>query len=295
MERTDVDFDDIYGPDQGDAGGPGHGPAAVSPDPVAVAEARLRLRAAEDAESSARRAHQAAEDALADAEAAIAVLEYKVQDLETEGAKQWSQAAARAELERARRAFDRAGRETEAAKTQLSRHESDVDHARAHLELVERTPAPPAPATEESVQRFAALPVFVEEYVVPNWVHHLGDNYAGRWCSRWWEHAEAITRLEAVWEAFEVMRLQPPPSLSTWLRDHFDPHMRMLTDLHGVFHRCDVDKHFHEAKKPWAIEEPPVGMFAVNPDAAVQPRPRSSTTTESVNAGSGENGVNGDA
>jgi hypothetical protein len=30
-----------------------------------------------------------------------------------------------------------------------------------------------------------------------------------RWCARWWEHAEAISRLEAPWKVFETLRQDP--------------------------------------------------------------------------------------
>jgi hypothetical protein len=47
---------------------------------------------------------------------------------------------------------------------------------------------------------------------VADWLHHyLLPNYRRRllhtrWCRRWWEHAEAISRLEAIWQAWEAMR-----------------------------------------------------------------------------------------
>ena len=47
---------------------------------------------------------------------------------------------------------------------------------------------------------------------VADWLHdYLLPNYRrrqlhARWCRRWWEHAEAISRLEAIWQAWEATR-----------------------------------------------------------------------------------------
>lgn len=135
------------------------------------------------------------------------------------------------------------------------------------------TPVPGAPETEpapRATPRFAGLPVFVEVFVVPHWVHRRHDG--SRWCARWWEHAEAVLRLEALWEAFEVMRREPAPSLSTWIIYHFEPHMRALTDAGGVFYRCDAAEGVHELPAQWELVPAPAGQFALDPAADIQPR-----------------------
>lgn len=295
MQRDD-DFDDIYGVDAmntpvddtpGDESGyqPGtvsgddasstETEGAPSPsrdsDPEAVAAARARLAEADKAMSEAGDRLAVAEDALADAEGQVAVAEFKVADYETdESLLEWKKASAREELSRAKRVYKRAASRLGAATVALEDAEAAASTAFENLRRAESTPAPKPP--EGPVQRFASLPVFVVEYVVPNWVHKLGESYGGRWCSQWWEHPEAVTRLSALWEAFEVMRNEPPPSLSTWIKDHLDAHMAALTQIHGVFHNCDVNRHVHESKEAWETGTPPEGMFAVNPKAVVQPR-----------------------
>ena len=304
MERDD-DFDDIYGVDAmttpaddtsvDDAGYqpgtvPGDGAAstktegAPSPsrdsDPEAVAPARARLEEADKAMVAAGDRLAVAEDALADAEGQVAVAEFKVADYEAdESLLEWKKASAREELSRAKRVYKRAASQLGSATVALEDAEAAASAALEELRRAESTPAP-KPA-EGPVQRFASLPVFVVEYVIPNWVHKLGESYGGRWCSRWWEHPEAVTRLSALWEAFEVMRNEPPPSLSTWIKDHLDAHMAALTQIHGVFHNCDVNRHVHESKEAWETGIPPEGMFSVNPKAVVQPR---QSTTESEHA-----------
>lgn len=307
MERDD-DFDDIYGVDamttpvddtSSDDSGyqpgsvPGDGASstetggAPSPsrdsDPEAVAAARARLEEADKAMVAAGDRLAVAEDALADAEGQVAVAEFKVADYEAdESLPEWKKASAREELSRAKRGYKRAASRLGAATVALEDAEAAASSALEELRRAESTPTPKP--TDGPVQRFASLPVFVVEYVVPNWVHKLGESYGGRWCSQWWEHPEAVTRLSALWEAFEVMRNEPPPSLSTWIKDHLDAHMAALTQIHGVFHNCDVNRHVHESKEAWETGTPPEGMFAVNPKAVVQPRQSATDTNGTVQA-----------
>jgi hypothetical protein len=62
------------------------------------------------------------------------------------------------------------------------------------------------------------------------------------WCPEWWRHAEAISRLEALWRVCEHLRLDPATGMSVWFRDHADHHMAVLLDSEGPFKRCSVDK-----------------------------------------------------
>ncbi len=64
-----------------------------------------------------------------------------------------------------------------------------------------------------------------------------------RWCRRWWSHPMALDRLESLWRAWEVLRLDPGTGLSVWYRDHFGPALDDLTGEHGPFRRCGPDKH----------------------------------------------------
>ncbi|GAB3868515.1 hypothetical protein GCM10028801_44560 [Nocardioides maradonensis] len=233
------------------------------------------LPAAETALERAQDAVDTAQDTLADLEGRIAVLEVKAAAIEAdEGKEEWQRAAAREELAKARRAFTRAGRKLERAEHKLETAARRVDAETEALMRALSTPAQPDPEPEPA--RFATVDLFVEKFVLPNWVHKYVAERV-RWCDHWWEHAEAITRLEAIWEAFELMRLQPAPSFSTWLRDHFDVHMRTLTDPDGVFHKCDMKKvdpktgsGYHNAEPTWPSAPVPVGMFAEIETAQIQ-------------------------
>jgi len=81
-----------------------------------------------------------------------------------------------------------------------------------------------------------------------------------RWCSRWWLHVEAVVRLEAMWRAWEVLRLDPGTGASTWLLHHADPGMSALTSTEGPFNRCKPGE--HTAPPPLEVEQPPPGMFS---------------------------------
>ena len=87
---------------------------------------------------------------------------------------------------------------------------------------------PDNPAGDNDVAR----PVYggVEEWVtgqfLPQFRRPLGGEY--RWCRQWWQHAEAITRLTALWHSWEALRLEPGTGMATWLRDHLDHHLPVL-------------------------------------------------------------------
>ncbi len=59
-----------------------------------------------------------------------------------------------------------------------------------------------------------------------------------RWCTRWYEHDEAIARLEALRRAWEEHVLTPGASMSTWYITHYDPHLTALTAPGGPFWQC---------------------------------------------------------
>lgn len=84
-------------------------------------------------------------------------------------------------------------------------------------------------------------------YFVPMFRRTLGGEY--RWCREWWQHAEAISRLTALWQAWEVHRLEPGSGISAWYRDHLDHHLPILLGARGPFYQCSEDAHRepHEA------------------------------------------------
>lgn len=108
---------------------------------------------------------------------------------------------------------------------------------------------------------FSSLPEFVREFFVVVAVRHTKPG-TGRWCSQWWDHEEAVFRLEALWDAFESLRLEPGTGVAVWIRDYLDPAVAALThEETSPFRECDDKRGVHTVVEPWPLMEPPQGMF----------------------------------
>ncbi|GAA4108508.1 uncharacterized protein DUF4913 [Enteractinococcus coprophilus] len=101
--------------------------------------------------------------------------------------------------------------------------------------LADAEAQPPASAPDAPQLQYASVFEFYDGIVEP----FLRDRLIGprhqRWSAQWWKSAEAMLRLNAVWRAYEALRLDAATGLSVWLKDHFDPHMRALTSEDGPF------------------------------------------------------------
>lgn len=84
------------------------------------------------------------------------------------------------------------------------------------------------------------------------WTHHVLLPVFGRevtssapWCSRWWEHPEAVAQLHGLWLAWGHMT--GPGSEVTgpagWMRDYLDPVMNSLRSPTGPFAGCKPGGH----------------------------------------------------
>lgn len=72
----------------------------------------------------------------------------------------------------------------------------------------------------------------VEEWVIGWFAPIIRRRISGGncWCPQWWQHGEVISRLDALWRAWEALRLDPATGMSVWWRDHFEPHWSLLSD-----------------------------------------------------------------
>jgi len=108
----------------------------------------------------------------------------------------------------------------------------------------------------------------VEDWVtgqfLPMFRRPLGGEY--RWCRQWWQHAEAITRLTALWHSWEALRLEPGTGMASWLRDHLDHQLPVLLGRGGPFAQCSEDEHIEprQARAQYA----PRGWWEVGDDQA---------------------------
>ncbi len=98
---------------------------------------------------------------------------------------------------------------------------------------------------------------WVTEHFLPIYRRPLGGEY--RWCPQWWRHAEAITRLTALWQSWEAMRLQAGTGTANWLRDHLDHQLPILLGRSGPFAQCSEDEHI--APRIAAAESAPPGWW----------------------------------
>jgi hypothetical protein len=103
------------------------------------------------------------------------------------------------------------------------------------------------------------LTTFVEAFWVPMFSRPIGGEF--RWCTHWWDHVEAVLRLEALWRAFEHLRLDPQTGIAVWLRDHVDHQLPRLMAPTGPFARCAPDRQGrpHEPDRPLPVTAPPTG------------------------------------
>ncbi|MEU1405139.1 DUF4913 domain-containing protein [Streptomyces sp. NPDC005728] len=123
----------------------------------------------------------------------------------------------------------------------------------------------------EDIRREEANAARPGELWYPNVAEFVSDRFiylvsrptpeSGRvWCPEWYRHAQALSRLDSVWRAWENLRWDPGLGMSSWWTHHADPHMRALTDpVTGPFARC-VDG--HRQPEPLPIAEPPEGLFS---------------------------------
>jgi len=105
------------------------------------------------------------------------------------------------------------------------------------------TPGPAGDDAEEVENHFANVYVFVQDFLVKVQARPVRDGLALHWCSQWWDHPEAVSRLEALWKAFEVLRRDPGTGAATWWRDYADPTMAALSDAAGTFAKCSDTSH----------------------------------------------------
>jgi hypothetical protein len=129
----------------------------------------------------------------------------------------------------------------------------DVD-----VETGELLEAPTEAADDEPELYFASVDEFVREMIVPVFRRKVGDRSPFHWSAEWWRHPEAVIRLEALWRAWEHLRLDPATGVSVWLRDHADHHLSILFSDYGPFGKSqDLADH----GDPLPYEPPPTGLF----------------------------------
>jgi hypothetical protein len=85
-------------------------------------------------------------------------------------------------------------------------------------------------------ERFVDVEDFVAHYLSPVVQRKIGPGVT--WCPKWWKHPEAVSRLWALWRAFEMFRVQGGSGMSSWWVHHADAHLSALLDERGPFADC---------------------------------------------------------
>ena len=127
------------------------------------------------------------------------------------------------------------------------------------------TPAAPGTSTESDAPqpKFDSVDDWIGGYFLPVVRRRLGGQY--RWCARWWAHAEAVSRLTALWRAWEAMRLEPATGVGDWYSAHLDHHLTILLGPDGPFCQCDSKTGDHQELDPFPAD--PVDYDALDGDA----------------------------
>lgn len=99
---------------------------------------------------------------------------------------------------------------------------------------------------------------WLEQYLLVIWRRQSGIT----WCSRWFLHGEAWTRIEALWRSWEYLRWEGPLGMSVWWRDHADYHLRELTGPSGPFENCQAG---HDPIPPLPAEPAPPELRQPSP------------------------------
>nr|WP_173160869.1 DUF4913 domain-containing protein [Arthrobacter sp. 68b]AKG47409.1 hypothetical protein [Arthrobacter sp. 68b] len=104
---------------------------------------------------------------------------------------------------------------------------------------------------------------FFADLLALSYVREVNEGAAYAWCPEWYKHPEALIRMEAIWRAWEHLRLEPALGVSTWWLNHADPHMRVLMDKEGPFKKCAYDGHKTPARDRTALphKTPEAGIF----------------------------------
>jgi hypothetical protein len=122
--------------------------------------------------------------------------------------------------------------------------------------------------------RFPVSPghaLVVPRRVIATWWEATGDERAGmlalvdefarpgqqiRWCARWWDHPEAVLRLDAMWRTWEAAALDPVRGIAVWIRDYLDPNLAVLFSPAGPFADCGDGQHVKPSVLPVSATPP---------------------------------------
>ncbi|TYC96612.1 DUF4913 domain-containing protein [Arthrobacter echini] len=114
------------------------------------------------------------------------------------------------------------------------------------------------PVGEEKPETvYGSAEEFLHDQLLPCYLRDV-DGKKAIWCANWYLHPEAISRITALWRAWEALRLEADTGMSIWWIQHADPTMYVLLSTDGPFFNCAGS---HRAPKPMHYELAPAGWF----------------------------------
>lgn len=117
------------------------------------------------------------------------------------------------------------------------------------------------PAAAAPQPRFDSVEHWVQDWLRPIVRRTVNERRPGTrivWCAQWWQHAEAIDRLEACWRAWEVARLDGGRGIADWWLTVMDPMWAQLTSPDGPFSEC---QRAHSLPPQLPIDPAPTGWW----------------------------------
>ena len=130
--------------------------------------------------------------------------------------------------------------EVDVLRARLTRVENALTDLREEVGELTDTGRDGVPGTDEAVC-YANAREWVDQHFVTTFIRPLGGEW--RWCAQWDEHAEARSRLEALWRTWEHYRTDPVTGIATWYREHLDHHLPILLGSRGPFAVCTPVRH----------------------------------------------------
>lgn len=117
---------------------------------------------------------------------------------------------------------------------------------------------------EEPELVYGSVDQFVRQKLVLQYRRKVGaEPNQLKWRTNWWEYPEAVSRLTALWRAWEHLRLDPALGMATWWRDYAGPTMTALLDPEGPFAGGRDEPTIAKTKPNEVLpcDEPPDGWF----------------------------------
>lgn len=94
---------------------------------------------------------------------------------------------------------------------------------------------------EQDSSVFDSVEQFVREFIAPLYVRPIGS--AAKWCPKWWLHAEAVFRFNALWVTYENgFASEDPTFAAKWMASYADPFMSRLMEPNGTFNGCSPER-----------------------------------------------------